>query len=193
MQEVQSPRVNENEQAIIEDVETLKVLADPLRMRIVSECELAPRTVKELAHLLDVPATRLYYHVKLLESRQLIRVFRTRMVSGIEERTYRTTARGWTVSAELASQMAGTGVLKAFLDMIRSEIEVALSQETPLGGPEGGVQQLAMTRWHLSPDELAEVMETFDVLNRKYGDSKPRADTREYHALFTIYRRFGAD
>src|ERR1700757_2392666 len=92
------------EEFVIEDVDTLKVLADPVRLRIHFELE-EPRTVKELAAALHMPQTRLYYHVKRLEKAGLIGVVSRRTVSGIEERTYRTTARSTTVSPTLGAEL----------------------------------------------------------------------------------------
>jgi DNA-binding transcriptional ArsR family regulator len=79
-------------------VEILKALAAPTRLRIMYALEVGaaePRvmSVKELAEELAEPQTRLYRHVKVLESAGLIEVAATRMVSGILEQRYRATDR----------------------------------------------------------------------------------------------------
>jgi DNA-binding transcriptional ArsR family regulator len=76
---------------VINDLETLKVLADPLRLRI-RELLAQPSTVKQIAAELGIPATKLYYHVNLLEKHGLITVVESRLVSGIMERVYQVTA-----------------------------------------------------------------------------------------------------
>jgi DNA-binding transcriptional ArsR family regulator len=81
-----------------EQVEILKALAAPTRLRIMYALEVGdtePRvmSVKELAEELGEPQTRLYRHVKVLESAGLIEVAATRMVSGILEQRYRATGR----------------------------------------------------------------------------------------------------
>jgi DNA-binding transcriptional ArsR family regulator len=78
-------------------VEILKALAAPTRLRImyaleVSDTEPRVMSVKELAEELGEPQTRLYRHVKVLESAGLIEVAATRMVSGILEQRYRATS-----------------------------------------------------------------------------------------------------
>ncbi len=85
---------------VINDLETLKVLADPLRLRI-RELLVQPSTVKQLAAELGIPATKLYYHVNLLEKHGLITVVESRLVSGIMERVYQVTAYRVQVAAEL--------------------------------------------------------------------------------------------
>jgi DNA-binding transcriptional ArsR family regulator len=77
--------------ATVLQVETLKALAAPSRLRILYALMPAGRvmSVKELAEELGEPQTRLYRHVKVLESAGLIEVAATRMVSGIVEQRYR--------------------------------------------------------------------------------------------------------
>src|SRR5690348_14023396 len=111
-----SPTDERLEELVIEDVATLKALADPMRMRIHFELD-EPRTVKELASILEVPQTRLYYHVKILERAGLISVVSRRAVSGIEERTYRCTAKSTTVSPNLGTAIAGSGAAEALFEL----------------------------------------------------------------------------
>ena len=73
------------EEFIIDNVDALKMIADPLRLQIMRSLE-KPRTVKDLAAQLDIPATKLYYHVNQLETHKIIRVVDTRIVSGIIEK-----------------------------------------------------------------------------------------------------------
>lgn len=86
----------------ITDLETLKVLADPLRLRI-RELMSEPCTVKQVAAVLDIPPTKLYYHINLLEKHNLIVVVDTRIVSGIIEKHYQVSARSVRVSRHLLS------------------------------------------------------------------------------------------
>jgi DNA-binding transcriptional ArsR family regulator len=84
----------EHEARQVSDVETLKVLADPTRLAILtalmerSREDLRVMSVKELAAELGEPQTKLYRHVKQLEAAGLIRVAASRLVSGILEQRY---------------------------------------------------------------------------------------------------------
>ena len=76
----------------ISDVETLKALSDPLRLRILELMTTGADqafTVKRLAAALEVSQTKLYHHINLLVERELIRPVGTRVVSGIIETRYR--------------------------------------------------------------------------------------------------------
>lgn len=75
-------------------VDVLKALADPLRLNMLyalthNRGEALPaKTVKELAAELGEPQTKLYRHIKHLESAGLIHAVASRVVSGIVEHRY---------------------------------------------------------------------------------------------------------
>jgi DNA-binding transcriptional ArsR family regulator len=77
---------------VISDLAVLRVLTDPLRARLVMQLRITAATAAELAEALAEPVKKLYYHLGLLERHGLIRVVATRVVSGIIEKRYRTTA-----------------------------------------------------------------------------------------------------
>lgn len=86
----------------INSLHTLKVYFDPHRTRIMHELANEPRTVHQVAESLDVPFTRLYYHIKMLEKHNLIRVVDVVQLAGaIEEKYYQVTARQFTINREL--------------------------------------------------------------------------------------------
>jgi len=85
---------------IISDLETLKVVADPLRLSII-ELLAKPSTVKRVANKIGKPPTKLYYHINLLEKHNLIQMVDTRIVSGIVEKHYQTAAQNFRVSRDL--------------------------------------------------------------------------------------------
>jgi DNA-binding transcriptional ArsR family regulator len=78
----------------VTNVETLKALADPIRLNLLaalmrgSSGERLVRSVKELAAELGEPQTKLYRHIKQLEAVGLIRAVSSRVVSGIVEQRY---------------------------------------------------------------------------------------------------------
>jgi DNA-binding transcriptional ArsR family regulator len=76
----------------ISDVETLKALSDPVRLRILETMVQAADedwTVKRLAAALEVGPTKLYHHIGVLEAHEFIRPSGQRLVSGIIETRYR--------------------------------------------------------------------------------------------------------
>jgi DNA-binding transcriptional ArsR family regulator len=112
----------------IQDLETVKVLADPLRQQIL-ECLTRERlTVKQIASRLGLAPGRLYYHVNLLEKHGLIRVVHTQLVSGIMEKHYRASALDYDVDRNLLSPGSDQGresihsMLAATLDATREDV-----------------------------------------------------------------------
>lgn len=86
----------------IDNLHTLKVYFDPLRTRIMHELAHEPRTVHQVAKSLGVPFTRLYYHIKMMEKHNLIRVVDIVQLAGaIEEKYYQVAARQFTISRDL--------------------------------------------------------------------------------------------
>lgn len=80
------------EERWIEDVETIKVMADSRRLAILRMMQ-RPTTVKTISAELDIPASKLYYHINMLEKHDLIRVVDHNIDSGIVEKIYQVTAR----------------------------------------------------------------------------------------------------
>jgi DNA-binding transcriptional ArsR family regulator len=78
----------------IDDVESLRAMADPTRLAILNalmhpqQGELPVLSAKDLAARLGESQTKLYRHIRQLETAGLIRVAATRMVSGIQEQRY---------------------------------------------------------------------------------------------------------
>lgn len=72
--------------------EAVKVFADSLRLKILRLME-RPTTVKAVANALQMPVTKLYYHVNLLAQHGLIQVVDQNLESGIVEKVYQLSAR----------------------------------------------------------------------------------------------------
>ena len=85
---------------IIDDLDTLKLMAEPTRAAIVELLD-EPRSVTQLAEALAVPRTRLYHHIELLLGKGLIEQVDERRVGPMTERIYALTAKTFRASARL--------------------------------------------------------------------------------------------
>ena len=121
---------------VISDVESLKAISDPVRLRILETMVTAANetwTVKRLAAALGVGPTKLYHHVNILEEREFIRVAGTRVVSGIIETSYRIAQLTVRLDRALLSggdpEVQGSihDVLAVIFDSVRDEIEKGLA------------------------------------------------------------------
>lgn len=102
MTDQQSNIPQPDDELVIRDLEAMKVYFDPMRTRIMQEMAHHPRTVQQIAEALDVPFTRLYYHIKMLEKHNLIRMVDIkRMPGAIEEKYYQVSARLYMIDRAL--------------------------------------------------------------------------------------------
>jgi len=194
-------KVRPEDLLMISDLETLKVVADPLRLNILNLLRGSPRTAKELARALHLSQTKLYYHIGLLEQHGLIRVVGTRLVSGILEKQYQATAYKLSVDRKLFSPApsapAGYEGLEVFLsavldythsDMMRSVQSglAELSEDAPLD------RKLNVGRnWFwLTPAEARDFLGRLWALEgefqRRHGDA-PAEGTQLYEFLIGFY------
>jgi DNA-binding transcriptional ArsR family regulator len=127
MEEFQPKQVH-----VIEDLETLRSLADPLRMQIYEILLQAPTSVRTVAERLGLAPGRLYYHINALEKLNMIRVVETRMVANMVEKMYRAVAYQLDVSPDLLNFHTDQGkeavaeLLTSGLDATREDLRRSL-------------------------------------------------------------------
>lgn len=88
------------ESYVLSDLEQVKILADPLRVKLLG-CFAQERTTKQVAELLGEKSTKLYHHVEVLEKVGLIRLARTRQNRGTLEKYFLAVARTFRVAPDL--------------------------------------------------------------------------------------------
>jgi DNA-binding transcriptional ArsR family regulator len=151
----------------ISRVEELRALSDPIRLAILEklmmpvpdQTDLPIMSVKELAEALGEPQTKLYRHVRQLESVGLIRVAASRMVSGILEQRYQAAQRDLDLepgfvgeSLDEAEEMA-----RAVLDRFRAGYFAAYRLTYTPEGRTDHKGSLTYGTARLSPARAAEV------------------------------------
>jgi len=92
---------------IIRELEQVKLLADPLRLRLLESFCREEKTTKQVANELDEKPTRLYHHVEALERVGLIRLARTQQNRGTVEKYYRAVAMSFRAEPGLFSSTLG--------------------------------------------------------------------------------------
>jgi DNA-binding transcriptional ArsR family regulator len=168
-----------DKQYMVTNLETLKVVSDPTRLRVLELLVERSRTVKELSKLLDLAPTKLYYHINLLEQHELIRVVGTRVVSGIIEKQYRTRAH----SIELDRSLLALGtdnrgaaidkMLQAIFDATREDVRDALKHNLMDLTEEDPKKRTGLTFRliaKLTPEQSASFQEKLLALVKEYSD-----------------------
>ncbi|MBK8900817.1 MAG: helix-turn-helix domain-containing protein [Anaerolineaceae bacterium] len=138
-----SPQNELAHEFVVDDIELLKVIAHSTRLDILQSLKHA-KTVKEIAKLLKLPATKLYYHVNLMEKHGLIQVVETNVVSGIVEKKYQVVASNYRIDNQLLTEQSAvsenmTRMVSAMLDVTRSEIQrtMEVTQQNPFDASRG--------------------------------------------------------
>jgi DNA-binding transcriptional ArsR family regulator len=114
----------------VTELDQIRAMADPLRLRILGALVGVPRTTKQVAQLLGEKPTRLYHHVEALERAGLIRLTETRPNRGTVEKYFQAVAAQFQVAASALSPQPGETVptsevgsmLDSVLDMARAEL-----------------------------------------------------------------------
>ena len=155
---------------VIQDIETLRAISDPLRIRLL-ELMAQPQTVKEIAAQLGVGKTKLYYHLNLLEKHGIIRVARTRVVSGIIEKSYQVAAFSFRPAKELLlrgdeGKAHGVAIVESILDATRTDLTHSLNTGQAALGEAVQAKQLLLGRvvMSLTPEQAVSFYERFEAL-----------------------------
>jgi len=191
---------------VISDVETLKAISDPLRIRML-ETMVARKhdlwSVKELAAQLEVPQTRLYHHVELLLERGLIRLAQQRIVSGIIESRYRVAALSFRLDSSLlsggspAAEEASRDLMQGIFDSAREEVIEAIRSYLSghpgadlTGDHEGDPERPVLSRGMamLPPARAAEFKTRLFDLMREYDSVVGSPDAVPFGFLISLYR-----
>ena len=186
---------------MVDDLDTLKVLADPLRLRI-RELMQSPTTVKQVAAELEMPPTKLYYHINLLEKHGLIVLVDTRVVSGIIEKHYQVAARHVRVSKNLLSPAAEG--LSLTVNAVFENVREALMNAAQAGvvdfdedsdQREGLLMRSSVV--YLTDEQSADFYEELENLINHYADlsddQHENLDARPYQLLNALFPKVRRD
>lgn len=188
------------EEFVVEDLETLKVLADPLRLRL-RELMAKPTTVKRVAEKLNLLPTKLYYHINLLEKYGLIVLVDTRIVSGIIEKHYQIAARTVKVSKNLLS--TGTDPEAEGLNLAIGTVLDATREELLASARAGMVEwddegerhkglSFQLGTVNLTEEQAASFYEDVEALFKRYHhlsdkENDNKSSLKSYRSMYLLF------
>ncbi len=179
----------------ITDVETIKALSDPLRLRILeimTAGQAETFTVKRLAGMLGVNPTKLYHHINLLADRGLINPAGQRVVSGIIETSYRIAQLKINLDRSLLANDSPElhDVLVTVFDGARDDIERGLrSGAIGLSEDAEPITRLLLSKGiaRLSADRAVEFRTRIIELFEEFDTDQLDAEARPYGLVFGFY------
>ena len=137
-----------------------RALADPLRIRLFELLSGQPRSAKELAELVKMPADRLYHHLAQLEEGGLIEVAEYRKLRGGKvERVYAPAASE--PPGEQASPVDVAQFLGSMLEATRADINAAAMAKEAGERREMGLMRSTV---RLNGEHLAELRARLEEL-----------------------------
>jgi DNA-binding transcriptional ArsR family regulator len=154
---------------VIRDLETLRVLADPMRLSIVEYLE-KPSTVKNIAKKIGKPPTKLYYHFNLLEKHELIRMVDTRVVAGIIEKQYQSSARYYRLERGLLSPSGGDDELDMTLSAMLANVHQGVMQSFREGNLQLSKESPVQHRLTLYNSALTLKLEQAQMLSQRLSE-----------------------
>lgn len=86
---------------MLRELEQIRAIADPLRLRILHALSEQPMTTKQVAERLGENVNKLYHHVETLEAVGLIRLTHTKQNRGTLEKYHQAVAKHFTLSPVL--------------------------------------------------------------------------------------------
>jgi DNA-binding transcriptional ArsR family regulator len=168
------PRLPQQAAYTLKDLEQIKVLADPLRLRIL-EAFGEERTTKQVADLLGERPTKLYHHVDALEKVGLIALARTRQNRGTVEKYYLAVARSFRADSRAFQSTARARSRKgtAILQVVSTLFETTSAELAALADREadatGSIEKEAIVSFleiRASEAELKKIRGKLDALVR---------------------------
>ncbi len=173
---------------MINDLETLKILADPLRNQILEILAPAKLTINQMAEKLGLAPSKLYYHINLLEKTGLIQEVDSIVKANIIEKVYWITAYDCKMADNLCNFSTPEGqesVMTAMvtpIDSTREDILRSLqARSTALeqGAEEHPRQVVIYRELRLMSDEIADrfaerIKEITQEFEKFEGDEKSK-------------------
>ena len=182
---------------VLTDLEQIRVLADPLRIRILELLCDEELTTKQVARKLDEKATRLYHHVEALERVGLIRLTRTRQNRGTIEKYYIGVAKAFRADAQAFMGQAGTEETGEALEAMVGTITDTVSREVrQLIKNSGGAELLeddgllSFIEINTGQDEIDKLQKKLKKTVMKLADDaavEPAEGDRRYRLLVAYY------
>ncbi len=178
---------------IIKDLETLKVVADPVRNQILEVLEKKPQNVKEVADKLGLAPSKLYYHFNMLEKVGLISVVETRQIANLIEKYYHTTSSFIDIDHNLLNFSTDEGKENMFTmvsstidttreDLLRSLQARALQIEQ---GEPGKLRAVTISRHlsNMSDEQADEFHKRLEGLLEEFIDSDTKDPQQQTFAM----------
>jgi len=179
----------------LHDVEAIKVFAHSLRLEIVQLMQ-EPTTVKAISVELDIPASKLYYHVNLLQKHGLIQVVKQNIEGNLVERVYQVTAREFKLVNPLLSntvpdESAGA-LFTSMLQATQRDFQQAYASRDPAEGTPPRHPFFSKKRFGLTDEQFTSLHAKLDALIQEVtelGTANSQMKDNLYELTVVFYKQ----
>ena len=174
----------------IKDLNQLRLLTDPLKLKLLRAFAEGEKTTKQVAGELGESTTKLYRHVDALQDAGLLRVVKKTRKRGTVERTFQAVARPFEADRSLFADETGGDGADAFRNVLRTtedEIYEALSSAGTKEEQDEFV--MARVRCKCSPDRIAALRASLAewIESAQEEEDGPVDEAVEFGALVAFY------
>ncbi len=179
----------------VNTLEQIKVMAHPLRMRLLEAFSHKPITTKQVADLLAEPPTKLYHHVDALERVGLIKLVRTSKKRGTVEKYYQTVARTFAVDRRLfklksqarAAHNGMQDVITGIFEDTLSEIRDNLAKRINKPKSKDNRIIVSHSRVRVTQNDIVSLDKNIKALLKKFETKKHVPGTIDYGYTLALY------
>ena len=176
----------------LQNVEQLRAVADPLRIRIFESLARQPMTATQVGDELNIPAPKAHYHVRELERIGLVRLVETRERSGILEKYYRAVARNLQAPPQLLQSSDPDEIAGAITEMFANVSQSLLTALRHIAAEKGeSFESYALalggeTIW-MTPAEFQQTIKAASDLFKPYRERRGIEGEREAQVTIVGY------
>ena len=173
----------------ISDLDQVRLLSDPLKLRLLQTFAEAPRTTKQAAAELGESVTKLYRHVDALHDAGLLEVIDEKQKRGTIERTFRAVAQRFEADYSLFSDAPGDEGMAAAREMLRVTETEVLNVLANARDDDEETAIVMRVRGRATPEKVAELRTALGEWLESIPDDDeiPGEATQEFGGLIAFY------
>lgn len=169
----------------------MRILSDPLRLKIIHRTREEPLTATQIAELLGETPQKIYYHLNELEKAGLVEMVEARQKGNLVEKYYRATAECF-VADPAVFGTGGAGVevycryLSHWVEMIMDNFRESMHNGTVLGEPACFFAN-AGRRLRLTPEQADQLLERVSAVIDEFSNLSPPDEPSNVYVTYLAW------
>ncbi len=183
------------ESFVLKTLAKIKILADPIRMKILDAFSKKPMTTKQVSELLNKKPTALYHHVNVLEEAGFIELIKKKRKRGTVEKYYQVVAKRFTIDRKLFELMPEAketvmelqAMVTGFLNDTLYEVRQSINEK--LIGKEDELSRAIIARTHIcaSKDKIKKLKKKIEKWLKECDEVDSQDGEVEYGLTLVFY------